>query len=52
MAHGPAFAEASTHLVDFGSDRDVELVVTTGMLPGDGAFGPHGHVVRIAVRSA
>ena len=46
------FAEASTHVVDFGSDRDVELVVTTGMLPGDGAFAPHGHLVRLAVRSA
>jgi len=48
------FAESSTHVVErSGDDRgSVELLVTTGMLEGDGAFAPHGHVVRIAVRAA
>ena len=46
------FAEASTHVVERVTDvgKDVELVVTTGMLEGDGVFAPHGHTVRIAVR--
>jgi hypothetical protein len=43
-----SIAEASTHV------REVEpsvYEVLTGMLPGDGAFATHGHVVRIrAVR--
>ena len=30
--------------------ESVELLATTGMLEGDGAFAPHGHTVRIAVR--
>jgi len=49
-----SFAESSTHVGErSGDDRgSVELVVTTGMLEGDGAFAPHGHVVRIAVRAA
>jgi hypothetical protein len=48
------FAESSTHVVErSGDDRgSVELLVTTGMLEADGAFAPHGHVVRIAVRAA
>jgi hypothetical protein len=48
------FAESSTHVVErSGDDRgSVELLVTTGMLKGDGAFTPHGHVVRSAVRAA
>ena len=48
------FAEASTHVVETRPDvgREVELLVTTGMLAGDGEFAPHGHLVRIAVRPA
>lgn len=48
------FAEASTHVVERSPDvgKDVELLVTTGMLEGDGAFAPHGHTVRISVRLA
>ena len=48
-----SFAEASTHIVERSLDvgRDVELFVTTGMLEGDGQFAPHGHTVRIRVRS-
>ena len=44
------FAEASTHVVERSSDvgKDVELLVTTGMLEGDGVFAPHGHTVRIS----
>jgi hypothetical protein len=46
------FAEGSTHVVEMRPDEDaVELLVTTGMLDGDGAFAAHGHVVRLAVRS-
>ena len=46
------FAEASTHVVERSADvgRDVEILATTGMLEGDGAFAPHGHSVRIRVR--
>ena len=46
------FAEASTHVVVQRADagESVELLATTGMLEGDGAFAPHGHTVRIAVR--
>jgi len=46
------FAEASTHVVEQAAEvgESIELLVTTGMLEGDGAFAPHGHTVRIAVR--
>jgi hypothetical protein len=46
------FAEASTHVVEQASEvgESIELLATTGMLEGDGAFAPHGHTVRIAVR--
>ena len=46
------FAEASTHVVEQASElgESIQLLVTTGMLEGDGAFAPHGHTVRIAVR--
>ncbi len=46
------FAEASTHVLvqAAGVGESVELLVTTGMLEGDGVFAPHGHTVRIAVR--
>ena len=46
------FAEASTHAtVERTADPGgVVLFATTGMLEGDGAFAPHGHTARIAVR--
>jgi hypothetical protein len=46
------FSEASTHVVERSPDvgRDVQLLVTTGMLEGDGVFAPHGHTARITVR--
>jgi hypothetical protein len=48
-----SFAEASTHVVASSrDDSSVELTVTTGMLEGDGAFAPHGHVVRLSIRAA
>ena len=47
------FAEPSTHIVETKRDvgRDVEVVVTTGVLEGDSDFAPHGHVVRLSVRT-
>jgi len=48
-----SFAEASTHVAASSpDDSSVEVTVTTGMLEGDGAFAPHGHVVRLSVRAA
>jgi hypothetical protein len=48
-----SFAEASTHVVSTSPDDSwVEVTVTTGMLEGDGAFVPHGHVVRLSLRAA
>jgi hypothetical protein len=48
-----SFAEASTHVVATSpDDSSVEVTVTTGMLEGDGAFAPHGHVVRLSLRAA
>jgi hypothetical protein len=43
-----SFAETSTHV------REVEqgvFEVVTGMLPGDGDFAPHGHLVTIRLRA-
>ncbi len=39
-----AIAEASTHVREL-PDRTFEVV--TGMLPGDGSFAPHGHLLRV-----
>jgi len=39
-----AVAEASTSVREVRPD---EYEVVTGMLPGDGAFATHGHVLRI-----
>lgn len=39
-----AIAEASTHIREV--ERDVFEVIT-GMLPGDGSFATHGHVLRV-----
>jgi hypothetical protein len=48
-----SFAENSTHVVATSpDDSSVEVTVTTGMLEGDGAFVPHGHVVRLSLRAA
>jgi hypothetical protein len=48
-----SFAEAATHVVATSpDDSSVEVTVTTGMLEGDGAFAPHGHVVRLSLRAA
>jgi hypothetical protein len=41
-----SFAEASTHVREV-APGDFEVV--TGMLEGDGAFAPHGHVVRLRI---
>jgi hypothetical protein len=46
------FAEANTHVVQHELNGGMELVVTTGMLEGDGPFAPHGHVVRVALARA
>ena len=48
-----SFAEASTHAVaENPDDSSAEVTVTTGMLEGDSAFAPHGHVVRLSLRAA
>jgi hypothetical protein len=48
-----SFAEGSTHVVESSpDDSSVEVTVTTGMPEGDGAFAPHGHVVRLSLRAA
>ena len=41
-----AIAESSTHV----REVDGTFEVVTGMLPGDGEFATHGHLVRIRVR--
>jgi hypothetical protein len=47
-----SFAEASTHVVERGraGGRQVTLLVTTGLLEGDGHFAPHGHTVVVRIR--
>ena len=48
-----SFAETATHVVESSpGDSSVEVTVTTGMLERDGAFAPHGHVVRLSLRAA
>lgn len=42
-----SFAEAATHIRETREDGAVVLDVVTGMLPGDGAFATHGHLVRV-----
>jgi hypothetical protein len=45
-----AFAESSTHVRQLGSaSRTVDLMVVTGVLPGDGTFATHGHLARVRV---
>ncbi len=47
-----SFAEAATHVAELEPDvgKDVELLVTTGMLEGQTPFVPHGHTVRLRAR--
>ena len=42
-----SFAEAATHVRETREDGAVILDIVTGMLPGDGAFATHGHLVRV-----
>lgn len=45
-----AFAEPSTHVRQSGPTRDgVDVLVVTGVLPGDSAFATHGHLARVRV---
>ena len=45
-----AIAEGSTHIREAAPGRDgLDLVVLTGVLPGDTTFATHGHLVRIRV---
>ncbi len=45
-----AIAEGSTHIREAVPGRDgLDLVVLTGVLPGDTGFATHGHLVRIRV---
>ena len=47
-----AIAEGSTHIHEAVPGRDgLDLVVLTGVLPGDTDFATHGHLVRIRVVS-
>ena len=46
-----AFAESSTHVRQSGPTRDgVDLLVVTGVLPGDSFFATHGHLARVRVQ--
>jgi hypothetical protein len=44
-----AIAESSTHIREYrNEDRSViVLEALTGVLPGDGPFASHGHLVRV-----
>ena len=45
-----SFAEMTTHIRQQGPMPDrVDLLVVTGMLPEDGVFATHGHLVRVRV---
>jgi hypothetical protein len=45
-----SFAEPSTHIRQASPTRDgVDLLVVTGVLPGDSAFATHGHLARVRV---
>jgi hypothetical protein len=47
------FAEPATHVATRTHDvgREIAVTVTTGVLEGDSRFAPHGHVVRLRVRT-
>ena len=47
-----SFAEAATHVRETREQGAVVLDVVTGMLPGDGAFATHGHLVRLRLLGA
>ena len=54
-AHGliGAFAETSTHVRERRGDAgEVVLEVVTGVLPGDGHFASHGHLVRVRLMAS
>jgi hypothetical protein len=45
-----AIAEDSTHVrMHRSKPRQMAIEVLTGVLPGDGTFATHGHLVRISV---
>jgi len=45
-----SFAEMTTHIRQMGPMPErVDLLVVTGMLPEDGVFATHGHLVRVRV---
>jgi hypothetical protein len=43
-------AESASLVRQRVSPRETVFDVTTGMLDGDGPFGPHGHLLRLRVR--
>jgi hypothetical protein len=47
------FAEPGTHVATTTHDvgREIAVTITTGVLEGDSEFAPHGHVVRLRVRT-
>ena len=47
------FAEPATHVATTTHDvgREIAVTITTGVLEGDSHFAPHGHVVRLHVRT-
>jgi hypothetical protein len=45
-----SFAENATHIRQAGPTRDgVDLLVVTGVLPGESGFATHGHLARVRV---
>jgi hypothetical protein len=46
------FAETGTYVEELELDGGAEFVVVTGMLEGTTPFLPHGHTVRLRVRSS
>jgi len=46
------FAETGTYVEELEIDGGAEFVVVTGMLEGTTPFLPHGHTVRLRVRSS
>ena len=46
-----SFAEPATHVATTTHDvgREIAVTITTGVLDGESAFAPHGHVVRLRV---
>jgi len=44
--------EGATFVREHRSDDDLSFDVATGMMPGEGGFTGHGHLLRITVRDA